>query len=40
MGNKTEVLFGDNDLAIEIMDRKLMASVLDLHTAHTDYLKI
>ena len=40
MGNKMGVFFGDDDPAIEIMDRKLMATVLNLHTARMDHLEI
>ena len=39
MGNKTEVLFdADDEPAIEIMDRQLMATVLDLRTARMSHL--
>ena len=40
MGNKREFLFGDYDPAIDIMDRTLMATVLDLCNAHMTHLTI
>ena len=40
MGKKMEVLFGDDEPAIEIMDRTLMATVLDLRTSRMYHLKI
>ena len=40
MGNNTEVLFGDDDQAIDIMDQQLIAKVLDLRTSHMAHLKI
>ena len=40
MGNKMEVLFGDDEPEIEIMDRKLTATVLDLRTSGMAHLKI
>ena len=40
MGNNMEVLFGEDDLAIEIMDRQLMDTVMDLRTAHLDHMTI
>ena len=35
-----EVLFGDDEPAIEIMDQKLMAIALDLLKYHMDHLTI
>ena len=35
-----EVLFGDDEPAIEIMDQHLMATVLDLCTSRMDHLTI
>ena len=40
MGNKMEVLFGDDEQVIEIMDWHLMATVMDLRTAHLDHMTI
>ena len=35
-----EVLFGDNESAIEIMDRQLVDTVLGLHITRMAHLKI
>ena len=40
MGNNMEVLFGDDEPYIDIMELYLMATVLDLRTARMDRLKI
>ena len=40
MGNKMEVLFGNDETSIEIMVQQFMATVMDLRTARMAHLKI
>ena len=40
MGNNMEVLFGDDETSIEIMDRQFMATVIDLRIARMARLTI
>ena len=40
MGNRKEVLSGDDEPAIDIMERKFMATVLELWTSWMSHLTI